>query len=86
VLHRTKARGANFKAGSAFCTLLLVNDMDPVLATINRIRRAFPKASHTGLALLWVNMVRNELLAGKSRAPLLLDMCLILSFEVAYRA
>ena len=60
--------------------------MDLVLPTADRLCGAFPKASHTGLALLRVNMVRDELLAGISRAPFLLDVCLILLSEVAYRA
>ena len=57
--------------------------MDLVLATVNRIGRALSTANHTGLALIRVNMVRDEILAGERRAPLLLDVRLILISEVA---
>jgi hypothetical protein len=33
LIDRIKARGANFKASSAFDTFILVNYMDPVLTT-----------------------------------------------------
>ena len=42
----------------------------------------FLRQRHTGLALLRVNMVRDQLFAGKSRAFLLLDVCLILISKV----
>ena len=83
LLHRTKARGANFKTGAALCAFLPVNNMDPVFAAYNRLGRALFKASHTGLALIRVNMVRDQLFAGQSRAPLLLDVRLILISEVS---
>ena len=85
-MHRTKARGANFKASSALCAFLLVNDMDLFLAAVNRLDRALPKADHTGLALIRVNMVRDQLFAGQRRASLLLDVGLILISEIAHRA
>jgi hypothetical protein len=59
LLHRAKARGASFKASSAFYAFLLVNDVDPVLATFNRLYRAFLRANHTGLALIRINIVRD---------------------------
>lgn len=80
--HRAKARGANFKASSALCAFLLVNDMDLVLATYNRLCRTSLSASPTGLALIRVNMVCDQLLAGKSRTPLFLNMRLILISKV----
>jgi hypothetical protein len=57
--------------------------MDPVFATVNRLGRALPKANHTGLALIRVNMVCDQLLAGQSRALLLLDVRLILISKVS---
>ena len=80
--HRTKFRRANFKARPALCAFLLVNYTDPVLATCNRLGRALLKTNHTGLALARVDMVRDQLFAGKSRASLLLDVCLILISKV----
>ena len=56
--------------------------MDPVLAADNRLGRAFLEANHTGLALLRVNMERDQLLAGEGRASLLLDVGLILISKV----
>ena len=60
-LHRAKARGAHFIAGSAFNAFVLVNDMDFVLAAFNRLNRASPEADHTGLALIRINMVGDNL-------------------------
>ena len=60
LLHRSKARGANFKASSALDAFVLVNDMDPVLAAYNRLYRASPEASHAGLALVRINIVRDH--------------------------
>ena len=86
LLHRAEAGRADFKAGSALRAFLLVNDMDLVLAAFNRLGRAFLEATHTGLALVRIDIVRDQLLAGIGRAPLLLDVRLILIPEVAYRA
>ena len=58
--HRTKSRGANFKASSAFYAFLLINDVDLVLGTDNRLYRASLGASHTGLALFRVDIVRDD--------------------------
>jgi hypothetical protein len=57
--------------------------MDPVFAAYNRLRRTLLKANHTGLAFIRINMVRDQFLAGQSRAPLLLDVRLILISKVS---
>jgi hypothetical protein len=57
--------------------------MDPVFAACNRLGRTLPKANHAGLALIRVNMVSDQLLAGQSRALLLLDVRLILISKVS---
>jgi hypothetical protein len=56
-LHRTKARRASVKTRFAFYAFLLVNDMDLVFGSDNRLYRAFLKANHTGLTLLRVDIV-----------------------------
>ena len=47
---------------------------------------ALPQANQTGRTLVRVDIVRDQLLAGQRRAPLLLDVCLVLVAEVAKRA
>jgi hypothetical protein len=55
--YRAKARGTRLKANSTAYAFLLVDDMDLILATYDRLYRAFPKANHAGLALIRVNIV-----------------------------
>ena len=55
--YRAKARGTTLKADSTPYAFLLVDDMDLILATYDRLYGAFPEANHAGLALIWVNIV-----------------------------
>ncbi len=59
--------------------------MDAVLPTDHRLSRAFLEASQAGVALFWINIVGEKILAEKSGAPFLFDVCLILLSEVADR-
>ena len=54
----TKFRGTNFKTCSAFYAFLLVNDVDLVLGADNRLCRASLSASHTGLTLFRIDIIR----------------------------
>ena len=58
--HRSKSRGANFKASSAFYAFLLINYMDLVLCAEYRLYRASLRARHTGLTLFRVDIVRDD--------------------------
>lgn len=58
LLHRTEARRADFKACSAFYTFLLVNDMDPVFPTSNRLYWTSLKTNPAGLALIRIDVIR----------------------------
>ena len=58
--HRTKSRWTGFKARSAFNAFLLINDVNLVLGTDNRLHRASLSASHTGLAFFRVDIVRDD--------------------------
>ena len=60
--------------------------MDLFLVTIDRLRRALPQANQTGLALIRLDEVRDQLLAAQRRAPLLMDVGLVLVPEVAHGA
>ena len=57
--------------------------MDLLLTAVNRLGGALSEANHTGLALIRINVVRDQVFAGQSRAPLLFDVGLILISEVA---
>jgi hypothetical protein len=58
LIHRPKAGGANFKASAAFYAFVLVNYMDLILGTCNRLYGASLTANHTGLALIRINIAQ----------------------------
>ena len=60
LLHRTKLRGADFKAIAASQAYVLINDMDLVLPTDDPLFRAFPEADHAGLAKFRIDIIRDD--------------------------
>ena len=82
LLYRLKTGRADLVTSPALGTFHLLNDVDPVFTAINGLGRALSKAYHTGLALIRVNMISDQLFAGKSRAPLLPDVGLILISKI----
>src|SRR3990172_2539511 len=71
LLHRRKARGADIKTGPTLCAFLLVDYMDLILAADNRLSWALPETTPTSLALIRIDIERDQCLAEKCWAPLL---------------
>jgi len=58
--HRPKLGRADLQAGAALDAFVLIDDVDSVLAAVDRLCRTSPETRHAGLALIRIDVVRGD--------------------------